>query len=71
MAVWEQELLEIYNYRERNDRKNERTLFWNLALLCPENYRKGEAEREPFIERLVEKALKKAEATETSGFTGE
>ncbi len=58
VAVWEQELLEIYNYREEMIEKMKEPLL-ELSFVIARKIIEREVEREPFIGRLVEKALKK------------
>ncbi len=58
VVVWERELREIYNYREEMIEKMKEPLL-ELSFIIARKIIEREAEREPFIERLVEKALKK------------
>lgn len=57
-ALWEQELREIYNYREEMVEKMKKPLL-ELSFAIARKIIEREAEREPFIEAMVEKALKK------------
>ncbi|MBP9014892.1 MAG: hypothetical protein KBH15_00110 [Candidatus Atribacteria bacterium] len=58
VVLWEQELQEIYSYREEMVEKMKEPLL-ELSFIIARKIIEREAEREPFIEAMVEKALKK------------
>ena len=58
VVLWEQELQEIYSYREEMVEKMKEPLL-ELSFIIARKIIEREAERVPFIEAMVEKALKK------------
>ncbi|MDI3543081.1 MAG: flagellar assembly protein FliH [Candidatus Atribacteria bacterium] len=58
VALWEQELREIYNYREEMVEKLKEPLL-ELSFAIARKIIGREAEREPFVELMIERALKK------------